>query len=136
MLTHYNIIFNFNGIDIFIFLLKNYIKVEAFWLPLQPWFAKDTAFFSAKAQKLQKAALLKKRQKSALKKQENFKGEAFWLPLQPWFAKDTAFFSAKAQNSGIRLSRIPGIICRFPSWSVFAPLGAGGLCPALAWGFW
>ena len=32
MLTHYNIIFNFNGIDIFIFLLKNYIKVEAFLL--------------------------------------------------------------------------------------------------------
>ena len=25
-------------------------KGEAFWLPLQPWFAKDTAFFSAKAQ--------------------------------------------------------------------------------------
>ena len=34
MLTHYSIIFNFNGIDIFIFLLKNYIKVEAFWPPL------------------------------------------------------------------------------------------------------
>ena len=52
MLTHYNIIFNFNGIDIFIFLLKNYIKVEAFWLPLQSVFAKDTAFLSAKAQNL------------------------------------------------------------------------------------
>ena len=26
------------------------------------------------------------------------------------------------------------VICRFPSWSVFAPLGAGGLCPDLAWG--
>ena len=50
MLTHYNIIFNFNGIDIFIFLLKNYIKVEAFWPPLQSVFAKDTAFLSAKAQ--------------------------------------------------------------------------------------
>ena len=44
MLTHYNIIFNFNGIDIFIFLLKNYIKIEAFWPPLQPWFA---GFFMA-----------------------------------------------------------------------------------------
>ena len=62
MLTHYNIIFNFNGIDIFIFLLKNYIKVEAFWLPLQPWFG----FWKAK-----ETVLLKKRQKSALKKQEN-----------------------------------------------------------------
>ena len=50
MLTHYSIIFNFNGIDIFIFLLKNYIKVEAFWPPLQSVFAKDTAFLSAKAQ--------------------------------------------------------------------------------------
>ena len=28
-----------------------------FWPPLQPWFAKETAFLSAKAQKLQKAAL-------------------------------------------------------------------------------
>ena len=56
MLTHYSIIFNFNGIDIFIFLLKNYIKVEAFWLPLQSVFAKDSAFLSAKAQKLKNSA--------------------------------------------------------------------------------
>ena len=28
-----------------------------FWQPLQPWFVKETAFFFAKAQKLQKAAL-------------------------------------------------------------------------------
>ena len=38
-------------------------------------------------------------------------------PLQSVFAKDTAFFSAKAQNSGIRLSRIPGIVCRFPAFA-------------------
>ncbi|MBO8458163.1 MAG: hypothetical protein IAA81_08050 [Spirochaetes bacterium] len=29
----------------------------SFWQPLQPWFVKETAFFSAKTQKLQKATL-------------------------------------------------------------------------------
>ena len=73
----------------------------AFWLPLQPWFAKDTAFFSAKAQnsrirlcrilglfagffmeescfcfwKAKETALLKKRQKSAFSKAGKDKGE-------------------------------------------------------------
>ena len=38
----------------------------------------------------------------------------------------------KTQEFGLR--RIPEIVYRFPSWSVFPPLGAGGLCPDLARG--
>ena len=129
----------FGGFGLGLLVRLGFLGAKA---PLQSVFAKDTAFFSAKAQKLQKAQLFaivcrifyggilfwlweskgnrafKKARKNLLfQKQANFKGEAFWLPLQPWFAKDTAFFSAKAQNSGIRLSRIPGIICRFSLWN-------------------
>ena len=115
--------------------------------PLQPWFVKETEFFSAKAQKLKNSAkpnsgtvcrfsmegscigFWKSKANSTFCKVVKQKGETFWQPLQPWFVKETAFFSAKAQNSRIRRNRILGIVCRFSPWNVFPPMK-----PAV-WGF-
>ena len=40
--------------------------------------------------------------------------------------------TALCKSSRIRLTPNSWMVCRFPSWSVFPPLGAGGLCPDLA----
>ena len=43
--------------------------------------------------------------------------------------------TALCKSSRIRLTPNSWMVCRFPSWSVFSSLEAGGLCPALACGF-
>ena len=114
-----------------------------FWLPLQSCFAKDTAFFSAKAQKLKNSAKQNSWtvcRFSLWNSARCFRIQLRWIrsfglgrlvsngflcskaPLQPGFAKKTAFFSAKAQKRKNSAKQNSWIVCRFSPWNVFPPM--------------
>ena len=108
--------------------------------PLQSVFAKDTAFLSAKTQKLQKAQLFaivarsfmeetcfcfwKAKETALLKKRAKYKGEAFWHLNRPILCKR---YVPKLGKSAKPNSR--------DNMPVLA-LELGTLFPDLAWGFW